>query len=102
MHLPTSLTADATTPQSMAETVQVNDHRVLSFRHLSHRVGFQAKLLSDKCLDEHLESDPFVVEPGQHNNEIGQRCSFHHGLPTTPSIYGPSASITLFGQEPKT
>src|SRR5204862_3811681 len=58
------------------------------------------ELLSDKRLDEHLESDPFVVGSQEHNNEIGQRCSSHHGPPATSCIYGASASITLFGEEP--
>src|SRR5205085_2812601 len=101
MHFPASVTAHSTTQQTMAETVEVNQHRVFPFHHLSHCMGFQSQLLSDKCFDEHLESDPFVVGPEEHNNEIGQRCSFHHGPPATLCICGASTSITLFGEEPQ-
>jgi hypothetical protein len=100
MHLTAPMTPYATTQQAMAETIDVNHHRVLVFHHSSHRMGFQTELLSDKRLDEHLESDPFVVGPQEHNNEIGKRCSFHHCQPATSCIYGASAPITLLGHEP--
>lgn len=100
MHLTAPVTAHATTQQTMAETIDVNHHRVLVLHHFSRRMGFQSELLSDKRLDEHLESDPFIVGPEEHNNEIGKRCSFHHCPPATSCIYGASPPITVLGHEP--
>jgi hypothetical protein len=63
--------AHTTTQQSVAETIDVDNHRVRAFHYPSHCMGFQSQLLSDKRFDEHLEPDPFVVGPEEHNNEIG-------------------------------
>jgi hypothetical protein len=71
------MAAHSTTQQSMAEAVDVDNHLIVSLFDSGHRMSLQPQLFSDKCLYEHLESDPFIVGFHDHNNEIGQRCSPH-------------------------
>ena len=59
--LPASLPANPAPQQPLAQPVDRDDHELLGFLHLRHRVSFQSQLFSDKCLQEHLGSIPFVV-----------------------------------------
>ncbi len=76
MHLTAPVTANAATQQPPAQTIDADHHRIVLLNHLDYFMGFQSQLFSDKCLDEHLESDPLFVGLGKHNKQIGQRCSF--------------------------
>jgi hypothetical protein len=59
--LQASLPADPATQQPLPQSVNVNCHLLSGLFDLRHPVSFQTQLFSDKCLDEHLASAPFVV-----------------------------------------
>jgi hypothetical protein len=56
-----SLPANPAPQPSLTEPVDPDDHELARFRHLRHGVSFQSQLFSDKCLQQHLGSLPFVV-----------------------------------------
>jgi hypothetical protein len=61
VHLPASLPADPATQQPLPQSINVNYHLLPGLFDLRHPVSFQGQLFSDKGLDEHLASAPFVV-----------------------------------------
>src|SRR5262249_1048705 len=60
-----SLPANPAPQQPLGGPVDRDDHELVGFLHLEirHRVSFPSQLFSDKCLQEHLDSLPFVVRP---------------------------------------
>jgi hypothetical protein len=60
VHLPASLSANPAAQQPAAKPVDEDQHGVIGLFHLGHSMSFQTQLFSDKGLNEHLGSGPFV------------------------------------------
>ena len=98
--LQASAAANPATQQPTAEPVDVHQHALAGLFHPGHRMGFQTQLLSDKGLNEHLGSGPFVFLGRRHEINRIPGCPSKSRQTATPTVQRASTPITLFGEEP--
>jgi hypothetical protein len=60
MHLPTPLSAEPATQQSIPQSVDVDDQVPLALLHFPNGMRLQSQLLSDERFNEHFDPLPFA------------------------------------------
>ena len=75
VHLPASLPANPTPQEPIPQTIDRDNHAIFAGFDFRYSMGFQAQLFSDKRLNEHLGSFPFLGLCGNNPKRIqDSRC----------------------------